>query len=359
MHLLDVGSPFETTAQHLQRHRRQVQAGAVGTTCARCCFAEHEASLRKLSVYGHATSRLNWLDERPGYMGGSWGLGCSLCAWHARMKVQGSIKAVGTAAQKGQPRRRPPRRYNPKAPRGSKWCKHSWSPGKTLLTAQRSKAAVGARAASSLRPSLVVPWAMKKCLMHGIRQHASTDGHREALRAWQATQDSTGRGAFKPGSADTSCNPVETDPQQLGQAAHRCDVICTPCPHSPKEVLKESACRNAALGASSNATLLLNGGNAGSELEAAAVQAFRGRVPQLEEWRDAWAESRNQIAFRKQARVAGLKQSRQAVGGKTKLRKMVRVMAEVARKKIRKTLREATCITLVRSTTDDDQDDDH
>ena len=81
--IVDVGTPVETTAQHVQRHRRQAEA--VGASCARCCFAEHEKDLRKLARHGRpGPTEVNWLNERPMYMGGSWGLGCSLCAWHAR-----------------------------------------------------------------------------------------------------------------------------------------------------------------------------------------------------------------------------------------------------------------------------------
>ena len=62
---------------------------------------------------------------------------------------------------------------------------------------------------------------------------------------------------------------------------------------------------------------------------------LKGHVPQVQDWLSAWAESTEQISFRKQARLAG-KRLRRTRGNLRKVRrKQLKVMAECRRRHIR------------------------
>ena len=75
----------------------------------------------------------------------------------------------------------------------------------------------------------------------------------------------------------------------------------------------------------------------------AREDVFRGRVPQVTDWLDAWANSSSAVSFRKQAKIAN---KRMQSTYRTQRIKQVRVMAEVVRDGVRKRLREAASITI-------------
>jgi hypothetical protein len=75
-------------------------------------------------------------------------------------------------------------------------------------------------------------------------------------------------------------------------------------------------------------------------------RVLKGRVPQCQDWIDAWAESTEQMAFHKQARVAAKKNTRKFNNLRRIRRKQVRIMAETRRGDIRKQLGEAQFISL-------------
>ena len=94
-------------------------------------------------------------------------------------------------------------------------------------------------------------------------------------------------------------------------------------------------------------------GNMAEEcIAAAAAQVLgdnallKGHVPQVQEWLDAWAESTEQIAFRKQARLAGKRLVRTRRNLRQVRRKQLKVMAECRRRHIRQMLRKAQFISL-------------
>ena len=72
---------------------------------------------------------------------------------------------------------------------------------------------------------------------------------------------------------------------------------------------------------------------------------LKGRVPQAQDWVDAWVESTEQVAFHKQERLYGKKRALRWNNLRRVRRKQVRIMAEVRRQDVRKRLREATCIS--------------
>ena len=73
---------------------------------------------------------------------------------------------------------------------------------------------------------------------------------------------------------------------------------------------------------------------------------LKGRVPQPEDWLDVWAESTEQIAFHKQARIINKKRVLKWRNLRKIRRKQVRIMAEVRREDVRKQLGSAKFISL-------------
>lgn len=79
---LGTGSVFESDMEHVKQHRREDSKQA--ERCVRCIFASHprsfEASARLPRKSGGSAT---WLEPRPTHMGGSWALGCRICAWYS------------------------------------------------------------------------------------------------------------------------------------------------------------------------------------------------------------------------------------------------------------------------------------
>ena len=73
---------------------------------------------------------------------------------------------------------------------------------------------------------------------------------------------------------------------------------------------------------------------------------LKGRVPQVQDWLDAWAESTEQVAFHKQARILGKKGQLRHNNLRRMRRKQIRVIAEARRSNIREQLREAQFISI-------------
>ena len=76
------------------------------------------------------------------------------------------------------------------------------------------------------------------------------------------------------------------------------------------------------------------------------AEAFRGRVPQLPDWIDAWAENSSTMSYRKQERVALNKRALSPGLGcvRKQRQKLVACIAEELRGRQRKGLAEATSI---------------
>ena len=89
---LDVGTVEETDAEHLQRH-----TGLARRSCPRCLYL-----VRRSEMERQATSRggITWLTQRPSFLGGSWALGCCVCA--AARKDEGIVQARRERAARGQ-----------------------------------------------------------------------------------------------------------------------------------------------------------------------------------------------------------------------------------------------------------------
>ena len=73
---------------------------------------------------------------------------------------------------------------------------------------------------------------------------------------------------------------------------------------------------------------------------------LKGRVPQIQDWLDAWAESTEHMAFHKQARILGKKGQQRYNNLRRMRKKQIRVSADARREDIRKQLGEAQFISV-------------
>ena len=81
------------------------------------------------------------------------------------------------------------------------------------------------------------------------------------------------------------------------------------------------------------------------DIESTAL--LKGRVPQLQDWVDAWASASSTMSYRKEFKLRQKKsEARIGDGVRKRMRKMVRVIAEVVRQKHRQALTAATSISL-------------
>ena len=95
-----VGLATETKEQHMQRHPGSPRM------CPRCVFYKFGAIWQR--TYGRVPEVLRtgrnetvgWLAERPARWGGTWGLGCVMCAEAAAREATGDVEK-GTARRRG------------------------------------------------------------------------------------------------------------------------------------------------------------------------------------------------------------------------------------------------------------------
>jgi len=106
------GSVFEASEAHKKRH----QGAGCATVCLRCnyeanrgVFCQH--AMKMPTTPGKAET---WLEPRPEYKGGVWGLGCRICAWYygqmplmkkAMLKRRRHRKSATAGSQKAKERK--------------------------------------------------------------------------------------------------------------------------------------------------------------------------------------------------------------------------------------------------------------
>jgi hypothetical protein len=77
------GSVHESGLAHLRRHTAQGHA----TSCLRCRYLADPRKLEQYAMMPQTCGKAEtWLEPRPEYKGGPWGLGCRVCAWHGPHK---------------------------------------------------------------------------------------------------------------------------------------------------------------------------------------------------------------------------------------------------------------------------------
>ena len=140
-----------------------------------------------------------------------------------------------------------------------------------------------------------------------FRQHANTQAHRLACKA-------------------------------LGWSAASMEVgMAVPLAPAPLQEAAVGAASGAVAGAAEEAAV---GATQGQEW------IFRGRVPQAKEWVDAWVDNTSMMSFRQQATIAKKRGDKVLQNRNRIRRKQLTIMAEVARRGVRKNLMRAQVISL-------------
>ena len=96
------GSVFEGDLEHVQRHRAEGR----DRNCLRCIYLSDPRKLEQCAglPLPSGGSRI-WLEPAPSHKGGSWGLGCRICAWHQSRRC-GEAKAPPAVGAKLARKRR-------------------------------------------------------------------------------------------------------------------------------------------------------------------------------------------------------------------------------------------------------------
>ena len=253
-----------------------------------------------------------WVEERPGYMGGTWGIGCRICAWYMATGrlVSSEPPSKGASSKEKKALAQKPRKALPiKFAKGLLYNQaRVRQPGATQKHQWQKENGSNPRFNKLARFELRGPMA-KHMLLQRLRAHGSWECHKEALRAF-----------FIDGQKGPPLPPG--GPTGVAQGLSR-------------------GCAD---------------GNPKHEL---AKRLLAGRVPTAEDWRDALIECEEGIALRSATRMACKRKADRmgeaalklnfdrATGNKRKVRrKQYTVMAEVVRSEAREALREATSCSL-------------
>lgn len=149
------GSVFEGDWEHLKRHKAEGQAGK----CLRCIYLSNPGNLAHIAKLPRAAGGFaTWLEPRPCHMGGSWALGCRVCAWY---NITQAANRQPLAASPSVPRR-----------------KHKKKDIKNV--ADRARAQVRFSTFANFSFSRVQLKDIKK----GIEQHNNSQAHEVACKAF-------------------------------------------------------------------------------------------------------------------------------------------------------------------------------
>ena len=220
---LCAGEARETDAEHWRRHPPQ-HLCRWASTCARCAY---QLWLRK------TVRPPQWLQPKPKFMGGAWGLGCTYCAagTHSKEVQQRRVCIMMLNKQKGICKQA--------ITRASKWSRYDL---KRIMTPKQFS------------------W--------NIAMHAGTDGHRLATEVFHGA-------AFHLAASGAGLSNYDSR-------------ITGPQPHA--EIIANS---------SMTANLKAQPPVLEKSLDVTGMPAldlFRGRVPQVKDWLDVWADSSSAIS---------------------------------------------------------------
>ena len=282
-----VGPVCETDAQHIARH------AGLRVKCIRCVEIKHREQIRCIAP---------WASARPTHLGGSWRMGCRICAVGRKNAAVLANRAAHIAANKKKGV------CKQAISRASRWAFFQF---------------INQRSTSISR------------LNNALKYHAASDFHRTAMGV--IAERPTSYMVARHLDAPTTVN------------ANRWSPVVAPCSMTFNLTSRRVA---APVQPAAPRAGQLVAPKAIDSLDAVAGHIhdpFRGRsVPQRQEWMDVWADSTSYVSIRKHE---SLKEKRgelkKATSGLRKRhRAMIRIAAEVVRADVRKTLREATSITL-------------
>ena len=357
---LETGSVFEPMSTHTAQRTKflaqlrkahvtmssdssahKSSAGPHVPPCTRCLFSANQKRVcQAANIPGQPGA--TWAEERPKYMGGMWGLGCRLCAWHLASKsmitssepLKGSQGAPSKDKQKTAQTQEKRTNTAQSARNICKRVQFSFSKkesgAKRLLFQPKFQPGLRfgdpcqkkfawqrengrhPRFNKFARFAFQGPVSNTRILLQRIRAHNTWAGHKEAQRAFFRHQQQTGPPLAVP----------------LGG------------PAGPAQGLSQGCAL----------------GNPKHDL---AKRLLAGRVPTGQDWRDALIDCEEGVALRRAARMACKRKADhisdsalrdhfdKTTGNLRKMRrKQYRVMSEVVRSDARGALRKATSCTM-------------
>ena len=250
---LMVGPSQESDAMHSQRHSPD-RIGEWAKVCPRCFFLQWQ----------RAPKAPSWLAPKPKFMSGAWGLGCMVCA------ASKHSSTVQTRRREHMRQNQSQMRCKQAVSRSSKWSNYSM------------------RALGSARD------------MHlAIHQHQITDLHRLSENCFQsaschfdAHSDPRGHSAQRTAHSqdvERRCETKQSHDDQKGGAA-MCHQMVQPAAHQEHSPIAGSQRRQSVPEVSPSCQEPVATSSSTSAVGSTA-DPFRGRVPQIQEWIDVWAET--------------------------------------------------------------------
>ena len=115
-----LGSAFESDSAHIARHGGRGQSPK---NCIRCICIHEPVAVQKAGAIPGGVCQ-TWVEPRPAYKGGTWAVGCRVCAWH-----QGQI-AASRQPKQARTQSAGGKKYSSTDPRSSKWANFNVAPVK-------------------------------------------------------------------------------------------------------------------------------------------------------------------------------------------------------------------------------------
>ena len=292
-----VGDARETDAEHLSRH--PVSDRMWLQKCLRCAWIRKKSHWSQKSFMkvptriAHCTT---WLAPKPAFASGPWGLGCCVCAAAAcTQELQLKRERARTT---GIDHRRLSRI-------DTKWTNYE-----------------------------VRLWRNPSSFTDRIDKHASSAAHREAVDVMCRPEIHLLAGKDASRSVRTAAGGADND----GAACSASNEDGAACSASMAD---GAAC--SASWSFSEANIAGKCLGAGDGSAQRRLDIFGGRVPQVQDWVEAWADFTSFCSVRKQCSMA-LKRGERC--RRNQRRKMLAIQAETARSRTRKRVREATSLTI-------------
>jgi hypothetical protein len=267
-----VGPAQETDAAHAQMHHL-AKLDEWAKVCARCFFTKWKRT--------HNTS-LNlkappWLMPKPKFMRGAWGLGCIWCA---------ASKDSSTV----QSRRREHMRQNKFAgrcqqsiSRASKWGDYSH---RNLGSGHSLARAVSQHQATDLHRLSGACFRSAACHLDAIKDPR---GH--------STQRTAHSREVLPTRAEDPPSSQPQRPNEEGFAAMSVTEHCRQMQPAARQPGEECGQRREPTCSSSASTHKAAAVSIGSRTLGSTTDPFRGRVPQVQNWIDVWAETTASVSI--------------------------------------------------------------
>ena len=317
------GPVFESMEAHKKRHRGL----GLKQLCLRCQYSKNPGVFCQNALLPTDHGRaLTWLEPRPEYLGGAWGLGCRVCAWYHRAGGRLGQPAIGGHQ------------------------KHTISGRQKQASGGQMKQAIGGCKKQAIGGQAKRATGGPKILKKILKKGTPRQGPRFTKFA-----------RFQWSSAKKQKDIAEALKQHSNSQAHK--IACAAMLRNQSQL---------DLGGPNSSGFVLSPAPP-MKAPAPLPNAFRGRVPQPKDWLDGFVDTKEHVSFRAQERMTKAKSGRgtenpapqdpaqevTAVRGRPlaaarffdeflrkRRRKQTMIMAEGIRVRHRKVLRAATFCTL-------------